>query len=389
MSIQGLTKYRNNYTLPLFDYPLWWVVCSVDLVLYTGDTDYADKYWSVLVKTLDKYYPPFINSNGILDKSNGYGDYAFLPRSGPITYYNALYIHALQYAAQLAEHLGHQEDADRWTERASSIAPKLLAHNFDDKAGAFFDGGPCPNAEAGTVCDVHAQDGNSIAILTGVTNDTISARILDYWAETTAQPYGNAFYDSSILSPGDRFAERVYALISFFELAARFRTPGSETSAYEEIRRLYGWMATHDPEVTQWEGIGPGGVSYQGPFMSYAHGWSTGIVPLMSNYVLGVTPTAPGFSAWRICPVVRGDLLWAKGVVPTSGDGDIKVAWVKDEDGKGLRVQFEAPEGTEGVVCVPDTGGSISAIKLDGEKQSLEDMVLKVKGGKHVLTLKP
>lgn len=357
--------------------------------MYTGDTTLTDKYWSNLRKVLDDYYPEYINSDvGILDKAKemDYGDYAFLPRSGPITYYNALYIHALDYAAQLASHLGHEEDSDRWTKRASEISPKLLEANWDSDAGAFFDGGPCPDEEPGTVCDVHAQDGNSIAILAGVTNDTFSKSVLDYWSENTEQPYGNAFYDSSILQPDERFDERVYALISYFELQARFRTSGKAESALEEIRRLYGWMATHDPEVTQWEGIGPGGGSYQGPFMSYAHGWSTGIVPLMSNYVLGVTPQKPGFEGWRICPVVDGDLTWAKGVVPTKG-GEIKVAWEKfeEEGGEGLILEIEVTGGGEGVVCVPDIGKDKPDVKVNGVAAEVKQEEIRLKSGRHSL----
>lgn len=80
----------RNYTLPLFDYPLWWVVCSSDLVMYTADTDYLDRYYPNLVKVLDVYYPNCTNADGLLEKglgnSAGYGDYAFLPRTGVITY---------------------------------------------------------------------------------------------------------------------------------------------------------------------------------------------------------------------------------------------------------------------------------------------------------------
>uniref|UniRef100_A0A8H7NPZ3 Alpha-L-rhamnosidase n=1 Tax=Bionectria ochroleuca TaxID=29856 RepID=A0A8H7NPZ3_BIOOC len=374
-----------NYTLPLFDYPLWWVVCSVDLVMYTGNTSYAEHYWDVLKKTLDDFYPGHTNNDlGLLDKSAsiGYGDYAFLPRSGPITYYNALYIHALNHAAQLATELGHNDDASRWTERAKPMGGNLIARNFDVSTGAFFDGGPCPNEPAGTICNVHAQDGNSIAILAGVTNDTLSTTILDYWANATALPYGNAFYDSSVLGTGDRFDERVYALTSYFELAARFSIPGNEISAYDELRRLYGWMATHDPGVTQWEGIGPGGISYQGPFMSYSHGWSTGIVPLMSNYVLGVKPTASGFSSWSICPVVKGELRWAKGMVPTGNGGSIKVSWEKfgTESIDSLALEVVVPGGTGGIICVPDIGRDITSIALNGEALPVNEAI-KVDGG--------
>lgn len=120
----------NNYTLQLFDYPLWWVVCSSDLVLYTGDTGYLDEYYDNMVLTLDTYYPNATNSDGLLQKglgtTGGYGDYAFLPRSGVITYYNALYVFALNRAAQLAEIKGKSDDASRWRARAAIVGRKCL-----------------------------------------------------------------------------------------------------------------------------------------------------------------------------------------------------------------------------------------------------------------------
>lgn len=118
----------NNYTLQLFDYPLWWVVCSSDLVLYTGDTGFLDTYYANMVLTLDTYYPNATNSDVLLEKglgtTAGYGDYAFLPRSGVITYYNALYVLALDRAAQLADIKGEADDASRWRARAAAVGRK-------------------------------------------------------------------------------------------------------------------------------------------------------------------------------------------------------------------------------------------------------------------------
>jgi hypothetical protein len=101
----------NNYTLPLFDYPLYWVVCSYDLFVYTGDSSYMQKYYSTLQRVLNDWYPSVTNTTtSLLDKddggASGYGDYAFLPRSGTITYYNALYVLALKHAASIANFLG-------------------------------------------------------------------------------------------------------------------------------------------------------------------------------------------------------------------------------------------------------------------------------------------
>ncbi|KND89181.1 hypothetical protein TOPH_06120 [Tolypocladium ophioglossoides CBS 100239] len=396
----------NNYTLPLFDYPLWWVICSVDLVMYTGDTPYAATYWNVLVKTLDEYYPQYMsNSTKLLVKAAemGYGDYAFLPRSGPVTYYTALLVHALSYAAQLASYLGHKDEANRWTARAAEVGSALMKHNFDASVGAFYDGGPCPDAPAGTYCNVHAQDGNSIAVLAGITDKNVSSRILDYWAKAAARPYGNAFYDSSVLSPGDHFSDRVYAFISYFELAARLSTPGAAASAFDEIRRLYGWMSSHDPKITMWEGIGPNGTAYQGAFTSMAHGWSTGIVPLMTNHVLGVKPLEPGFNKWQVCPVMGGGgLSWARGVVPTP-NGGLHVSWARRETHAGsvFLLEVKAPEGTTGIICVPTIGFASGKVKLDGREVSKSSssapqgwngdhgsiVAISVDGGDHSITV--
>ena len=58
----------DDYTLPLFDYPMWWVVDSWDYLLYTGDMGYATTYYPNLVKLLDSWYPSVTDSHGLLDK---------------------------------------------------------------------------------------------------------------------------------------------------------------------------------------------------------------------------------------------------------------------------------------------------------------------------------
>lgn len=403
----------NNYTLQLFDYPLWWVVCSSDLVLYTGDTAYLDTYYANLVLTLDTYYPNATNADGLLEKglgtTAGYGDYAFLPRTGVITYYNALYVLALTRAAQLAEIHGSAADAARWRERAAVVGPALMTANWDASVGALYDGGSCDDTITNTTkCDVHAQDGNGLAILSGATNNSVAASlvssssssgsstadesILNFMTGALSRPYGNAFYDKSTLSPDSDFDQRVYAFISYFELAARFQvasnlTGGSNSttasadaiaaSAYDELKRLYGYMATNDPFSTFWEGIGPNGSYYEAGFTSLAHGWSTGIVPVLQNYVLGVRPTGSGFSTFDVRPVVTGGVLqWARGVVPTPNNGAIGVDWTirttttttttkragddqQQQQVSGLTLIIDTPAGSSvGTVYVPVAVGN-------------------------------
>ncbi|PMD17076.1 glycoside hydrolase family 78 protein [Hyaloscypha hepaticicola] len=344
----------NGYTLPLLDYPLWWVVCSYDLFMYTGDTAYIQQYYPNIIKVLDTFYPSITDSRTqLLSKgfgvSGGYGDYAFIGRTGPVTYYNALYVLALQNAATIANFLSNDTDAARWTSRAQLVSSAINTYNFDSSVGAFYDG-TCGDS----YCNTHAQDGNSLSIVTGVANSSRANSVLSYLSQANARPYGNAFYDNDVVSGG--YSQRVYAFVSYFEIEARF-IAGQADTALEEIRRLYGWMSTHDPEITQWEGIGPNGQPYEGAYTSMAHGWGTGIVPVLTNYILGVIPSGHGFSIYTIKPV-PGDIEWAKGVVPTP-KGPITVNWQQKKVLGLFFLTATAPAGTQGTVYVPVSNSTV------------------------------
>jgi len=313
------------------------------------------------VKALDDWYPSATDANGLLSKglngTGGYGDYAFLPRTGEVTYYNALYVQALKDAAGVARALGHTADAGRWEQRAQTVANAVNAHLWDAKAGAYLD------SATGDVR--HGQDGNGLAILAGVTSPAQAGSALDHLARTTAQPYGNAFMDNDTLV-GDG-TQRVYAFTSYPEIQARFLS-GQAGSAIDEIKRLYGWMTGHDPGITDWEGIGAGGSMYEGAYTSAAHGWSTGVLPALTNDLLGATPTGPGFATWSLRPH-PGPVTWARGRLPTP-HGPLDVSWVQGH-GKGrgtaaFTLAVTAPAGTSGDVAVPAGGGRV-VVRVDGK----------------------
>ncbi|KIM97618.1 glycoside hydrolase family 78 protein [Oidiodendron maius Zn] len=349
----------NNYTLPLFDYPLYWVVCSYDLFVYTGDSAYMQKYYSTLQRVLNDWYPSVTNSTtSLLDKddggASGYGDYAFLPRSGTITYYNALYVLALKNAASIATFLGgHESDAADWTQRAETVSAAINKYLWDNSSGAYLD------SLSGIVS--HAQDGNSISVLAAVSSPSQTTALLSY-LDSHALPYGNPFYDNDSLGAG--FSERVYAFISYFEIQARFLS-GSAATALDQIRRMYGWMTSHDPTVTFWEGIGTDGSMYEGAYTSAAHGWSTGVLPALTNFVLGAIPTGPGFQTWTIKPI-PGDVTWAQGVVPTP-NGPLSIYWTAENSSSLFILQVQVPAGTQGDVSVPVSNIS-SEVTVDGNQ---------------------
>lgn len=344
----------RHYTLPLFDYPMWWVTDVWDNVLYTGDRAFATTSYPYLRNVLDHWYPSVTNADGLLEKglngTTGYGDYAFLPRSGEVTYYNALYVLALHDAARLAKFLGHPADAERWSQRADKVSIAINQRLWDAVAGAYLDTAKSPVR--------HGQDGNAIAVLAGVADAQRADALLVYLSAHTALPYGNAFMDNDTLIPGgDRL---VYPFVSYFDIDARFRS-GHASSAIDEIRRLYGWMASHDPGTTDWEGIGADGSLYEQGYTSTAHGWSTGVVPLLSNELLGARPTEPGFKTWQIKPH-PGSIAWARGQLPTPY-GPLKLSWRQHAGSMSMKVTV--PVGTSGTIALP---ADVSAkVWMDGQ----------------------
>ena len=383
----------GGYTLPLFDYPLWWVTCSWDYVLHTGDRGYAKKYYPVLTKLLDSWYPSVTDSDGLLSKglngTSGYGDYAFLDRTGQITYYNANYVQALNDASALATWLGHSADAKRWAARAKTVAAAINATLWDASVGAYLD--------STTGAARHAQDGNSIAITAGVADPTRAAAALAHLDATTVLPYGNAFMDNDTIFDGA--SQRVYAFTSYPELVARFES-GRADSALDQIKRTYGWMDRNDPGTTHWEGIGPGGSLYEDAYTSMAHGWSTGVLPALTNELLGIRSTSPGFATWSVRPH-PGSVTWARGQVPTP-HGPLTADWTNPGGGV-FTLDFKGPHGTHGTVAVPTGGhavvvhvdrrvawngrrGTAYNARLDGDYVVLDGLPT---GGSHTVTVQP
>ncbi len=143
-------------------------------------------------------------------------------------------------------------------------------------------------------------------------------------------------------------------------------------AALDWIRQYWGGMLA-EGATSFWEGYMP--EWYKHPFhqslqadqqsgfvVSLAHGWSSGITPWLTEQVLGVQSTGPGFSTVRIRPDLI-DLTYAKGTVPTPR-GLLGVS-IKKAGADGLSVAIDLPPGTKATVLMPS--GSGRHITLNGK----------------------
>jgi hypothetical protein len=121
--------------------------------------------------------------------------------------------------------------------------------------------------------------------------------------------------------------------------------------ALEEIRSYWGFMLKNGAttcwencDEANWESV----IKHLPAPLSMCHGWSAGPNYVLPTYVLGVKPTAPGFSEVLIRPML-GDLTWAEGNIPTPF-GELYVYWELNPTNDQIRGWVEVPEGIKGSV---------------------------------------
>ena len=354
----------------LFDYPAYWVLAVDNLLLYRGEVAQVRRYLPAVASVLDDWYPRFADAHGLIEDPYPPGDYAYIQRAGPlVAYYNALYGRALEAGAQIADALGQADAAARWRAREATLAGAFAGTFWDAAAGAFED------SPAGPV--VHPQDGNAFAILAGLASPAQARSAIAYLDRTERLPWGNALADTGVweaAASGASPTQAVYPFISYFDVEARFAA-GQDASALDELRRTWGWMLSpaHATTSTDWEAIGAGGTidGYERAASSLASGWSTGAEPALTNDVLGIRPTGPGFATFDARPHPSG-LSWAQGRIPTPA-GAITFGFKRLARGFELRLQAPrsllarvgAPVSdarilVDGKPVVPATDGTVS-----------------------------
>jgi hypothetical protein len=340
------SRQRRNGLIPatagvrtpdLVDYTGYWIEDAYDYVLYSGDLRSAKLLLPTVVRALDGWYPAQMDHGLLANNLGPRRDYALIDRLDPfVAYYNAQYVRVLELGATLAHWAGDDAAAKRWRLRARQLGPVIDKAFWDASAGAYKDtvGGPL----------VHSQDGNAFAILAGIASRSRAVSALGYLDSHNRYGYGNSIADTAVWDGfpwGFQANQRVYPFMSYFEVLARFQT-GLDPSALNLIRREWGYMLANGPRSTMWETIAPFGGGPLGG--SWDHGWSSGAAPALTNYVLGVQPTSPGFATFTVTPHLDAGVWWARGGVPTP-HGTIRVSWHTGLSGQPV-ISVRAPPGT-------------------------------------------
>jgi len=291
------------------DYSVSWILSLRDHLLFHGDLTLGAHMIEPLAKVL-AWFRQHGGDRRLLGPTPGrwlFLDWAPLDKSGYSATFTLTWLLGLQAAAQIAKWCGHDGLALLWDAEATAVAHTTEAAFWDEDAGVFRESVDMATGKRGEQISQHA---NALALLCGLRpNDT--KRIVE----------------GAILPPVLRSDSGVVEASSFYYayvLEALFNRGYQVDHSYlklalEFIKRRWGGMIERGA-TTFWEDW-----NSQVGWGSLCHAWSASPTYHLSQQILGVVPTAPGFTRAAIMPRAGG-LTSAHGRVPTR-HGQIHVTW--------------------------------------------------------------
>lgn len=313
----------NPNVIPGFS--IYYIMMVYDHMMYFGDPELV-RYHMPTIDGILEYFRRNLNEQGLVSIGSGgllynarywsfidwVGEWRIgVPNSrvvGAMTMESFLYVYGLQHAAKLAEYMGRTSVAEEYLARAAEVQKAINTYCRGEK-GLYQDG---PGFEE------YSQHCQVFAVLT----DTVSME----------EGYGllKEVTDSFYCTPEELESGAVkrYPRCSVSMSYYLFRAL-EKVGLYERTERLWDiWREMVADNLTTCVESKENGEDGR----SDCHAWGSLILFELPAVVLGVRPTAPGFSQWEVKPVA-GYLDHAEGDVITPV-GKIHVSWKKDENGE-------------------------------------------------------
>ncbi len=343
----------DQYVNGIPSYSALWITSLYSLYLHTGDKAFLESQHVALLRILARMDQDVGPDNLLREKLQGWefvdwspGLYGSTPAARIGT--NLQYLRGYADAARLLEDLGDQAHSTiyKGRSRAVSIAARSYINSETHTAGDTW------QLNALAVLDhLGADDGSADG---GAIWDRVLSHVKqDAPTDQAISPYFNEYVLDAMASLGHR-AEALRWLRTYW---GGMLEEGA-TSFWESYDLR--WPKTNPHLSLQADGT-------SGYFVSLAHGWSSGPTAWLSENVLGITPSSPGYDTVDIHPDLLG-LKFARGSVPTP-HGILTIAI--DKEG----ITLDLPPGilSAHVVLTPATPGA--TVYVDGKATTCPNCV--------------
>ena len=281
-------------------YSSFWFTELQNYERHTGDTAYLRQVHTRLVQLLEFMDKEFNAQNQFIDRTGAWLFVDWAPQLNGDTPEARIattmeYARAYLAGAALLRQVGDNATAAHFENRAAQLKQALQQSAWSQANGDF---GP-------------RWQTNAMAVISGVANPSqypdIWNHVLSHVGEPTIRPNViTPYYGAYVLDAMAKMNHRADALKWIREYWGGMIDEGA-TSFWEAYDPS--WPKSNPHADLQAD-------NSTGYFVSLAHGWSTGPTYWLMEQVLGIRPTAEGFSRNRH-PSDLIDLKWARGQEPT------------------------------------------------------------------------
>ncbi len=313
-------------------YALYWVLSLLDYYNYTGDAAEVRKHLPDVLTRLDKgakyFADPPIGFYGWDERLGAGFENANCPEAKNA--YRMLFIHTCREFAGAAATLGEPQLRDRYLALADNLVAQLRTNarwcepfGIHAAADALNAGFPLSQEEQATL------------------NQQFACRV----DRVSFSPFNEFF----LLYAMDRLGRHEDALTAVRDCWGGQIAYGGTT-----------FFECYDPSWNAWLKKNDPLPNCEAGYTSLCHPWSSGVTKWLTEEVLGIRPTAPGFASVDIFPQLGSRLTRVSGAVPTP-HGLVEAAF----DISSGRCQAAIPAGALGRVGIPKAGRSIASVKID------------------------
>jgi len=323
-------------------YSAAWFCTLSDFYLHSGDKSFLKRQHAKIVSLL-RYLQTDFDRQYLFDNPRKTWDFCdwspgFITDSPLARATTDMYIiWGVRKAVYLLDQLGDQSNAARFTAWEKRLVQAARANFFNSQTNTFGD---------------RLQE-NVMSILsdtaTTAQSPLIYEKIIKPGGIAWVVPHGVTLADSEVMSPYYGY----FVLLTMGKLH-------EDQDALNLLRSYWGNMLSRGT-TTLWEMFDPSWprnftwVIDRLPYLSLCHGWSSGPTSFLSQRILGVRPTAPGYADMVIQPNLC-DLQWAMGSVPTPHG----VVYVKAMRTKGrIKVRVSIPSGVHAKIILPGASRSV------------------------------
>jgi hypothetical protein len=311
-SEHGLFPGSGSTHQTFYEWAFWEVVCLWEYHLHTGDrrllpfaAHALPKFLAWCERRLEEGPDGWIHGGGSWMYTLSFERQA-LPSL------QAVAAIALPALASLFDVLGDGARAARARVLRARLAERFHAAFFEPGLDAYRfltrDPGGAPRSDLCT---------NAWAILADLAPTELRPRILASLARHRT-PSGSLNFAPAIPGLGVSHNVWVWPYANAYEMVARLHA-GDAAGAFDLLRRYTAPIAARD-QHTLFEAIAPdGGLPLAGkPFgtLSLCHAWAGQGSWALQRYLLGVAPTAPGWTSFAVAPL-PSELAWVRGSVVT------------------------------------------------------------------------